>query len=49
MTMNIDERLGFILGRRSIRAYTPQAVSDEAVQKLLEAAMVAPSAAATDP
>ena len=49
MTTNIDERLGFIFGRRSIRAYTPQAVSDENVQKLLEAAMAAPSAAATDP
>jgi nitroreductase len=49
MTTNIDEKLGFIFGRRSIRAYTPQAVSDEAVQKLLEAAMAAPSAAATDP
>jgi nitroreductase len=49
MTTNIDEKLGFIFGRRSIRAYAPQAVSDEAVQKLLEAAMAAPSAAATDP
>jgi nitroreductase len=49
MTINVDEQLGFIFGRRSIRAYTPQAVSDEAVQKLLEAAMAAPSAAATDP
>jgi nitroreductase len=49
MTTNIDEKLGFIFGRRSIRAYTPQAVSDENVQKLLEAAMAAPSAAATDP
>jgi len=49
MTTNVDEKLGFIFGRRSIRAYSPQAVSDEAVQKLLEAAMAAPSAAATDP
>jgi nitroreductase len=49
MTSSNDDRLGFIFGRRSIRAYTPQAVSDEAVQKLLEAAMAAPSAAATDP
>jgi nitroreductase len=49
MITNVDEKLGFIFGRRSIRAYTPQAVSDEAVQKLLEAAMAAPSAAATDP
>ena len=49
MTTNVDEKLSFIFGRRSIRAYTPQAVSDEAVRKLLEAAMAAPSAAATDP
>ena len=49
MTTTIDEKLSFIFGRRSIRAYTPQAVSDEAVRKLLEAAMAAPSAAATDP
>lgn len=49
MTINIDEKLGFIFGRRSIRAYTPQAVSDVTVQKLLEASMAAPSAAATDP
>jgi nitroreductase len=49
MTTKVDEQLGFIFGRRSIRAYTSQAVSDKAVQKLLEAAMAAPSAAATDP
>jgi nitroreductase len=49
MSTNVDEKLGFIFGRRSIRAYTPQAVSDEAVRKLLEAAMAAPSAAGTDP
>ena len=44
-----DEKLGFIFGRRSIRAYTTERVGDAAVQKLLEAAMAAPSAAATDP
>jgi nitroreductase len=49
MTINVDENLGFIFGRRSIRAYTRDAVSDEAVHKLLEAAMAAPSAAACDP
>ncbi len=49
MTTNTDEKLGFILGRRSIRAYAPQAVSSEDIQKLLEAAMAAPSAAACDP
>jgi nitroreductase len=49
MTMTTDEKLGFIFGRRSIRAYTRDPVGDEAVQKLLEAAMGAPSAAACDP
>jgi nitroreductase len=49
MTTSVDDKISFIFGRRSIRAYTPQAVSDEAVRKLLEAAMAAPSAAATDP
>jgi nitroreductase len=49
MTANIDEKLSFIFGRRSVRTYTSEAVSDEVVQKLLEAAMAAPSAAATDP
>jgi nitroreductase len=49
MNTNVDEKLGFIFGRRSIRAYSPAAVSEAAVQKLLEAAMAAPSAAAKDP
>jgi len=49
MITGIDERLDFIFGRRSIRAYTSEAVSEEAVRKLLEAAMAAPSAAAKDP
>jgi nitroreductase len=49
MTGNVEEKLGFIFGRRSIRTYTPEPVSDEAVRKLLEAAMAAPSAAASDP
>jgi len=49
MDMNVDEKLGFIFGRRSIRAYTSTAVSEEAIQKLLEAAMAAPSAVAKDP
>jgi nitroreductase len=35
-----------ILTRRSIRRYTPEQVSDEAVQQLLQAAMSAPTAAA---
>lgn len=49
MTTTADDKLRFIFGRRSIRAFTPDAVSDEAVQKLLEAAMAAPSSAACDP
>lgn len=49
MTATVDEKLHFIFGRRSIRAYTPEPVSDEAVRKMLEAAMAAPSAAAKDP
>lgn len=47
--MSTDERLKFIFGRRSIRAYSPGEVSEEAVQTLLEAAMAAPSAVAKDP
>ena len=49
MNANLDEKLGFIFGRRSIRLYSSADVSDAAVQKLLEAAMAAPSAAAKDP
>jgi nitroreductase len=49
MTANVDEKLGFIFGRRSIRAYSAVAVSQSAVKKLLEAAMAAPSAVAKDP
>ena len=45
----IDEELGFIFGRRSIRVYTPGEVDEETVQKLLAAAMAAPSAVAKDP
>jgi len=49
MNTNIDEQLGFIFGRRSIRVYSEGAVGEAAVQKLLEAAMAAPSACAKDP
>jgi nitroreductase len=49
MNTKLDEKLGFIFGRRSIRLYSPAAVDEAAVQKLLEAAMAAPSAAAKDP
>ena len=49
MSMNPDEKMGLIFGRRSIRAYTSAEVSQEDIQKLLQAAMAAPSAAAKDP
>jgi nitroreductase len=49
MGTDLDERLSFIFGRRSIRAYTAEPVSESAVRKLLEVAMAAPSAAAKDP
>jgi nitroreductase len=49
MNTTIDDKLAFIFGRRSIRAYTSATVSEDAVQKLLQAAMAAPSAAGKDP
>jgi len=45
--MNPD--LDFIFKRRSVRKYTGKAVPKEMLQDLLEAAMAAPSAKATDP
>ncbi len=47
--MNTDEKFAFIFGRRSIRAYGPEPVTDAQLQTLLEAAMAAPSAAGKDP
>jgi nitroreductase len=49
MNTNIEDSLGFIFGRRSIRLYSPETVTDAIIQKLLEAAMAAPSAVAKDP
>jgi nitroreductase len=49
MNTTIDDKLGFIFGRRSIRLYSADPVTEGAVQKLLEAAMAAPSAAGKDP
>jgi nitroreductase len=46
---NSKEKLAPILSRRSIRAYSQKAVSDEVIRQLLEAAMAAPSAVARDP
>lgn len=45
----MNERLVFLLGRRSIRLFTPGDVDDATVRELLEAAMSAPSAVAKDP
>ncbi|MFZ2643592.1 MAG: nitroreductase family protein [Verrucomicrobiia bacterium] len=49
MNTTSNDKLQFILGRRSIRTYAPGDVSEEAVTQLLWAAMAAPSAAAKDP
>jgi len=43
MNMNADQKLGSFFERRSIRAYKPGEVSQEVIQKLLQAAMAAPS------
>ncbi len=43
------EALQAILTRRSIRAFTPQAVDEEQIQQLMEAAMRAPSAGNQQP
>src|SRR5262245_54593167 len=47
--VNTDHRLGFILERRSVRAYSPGEVTDEQVQSLIAAAMAAPSAGGKNP
>ena len=44
-----DEKIAFILGRRSIRIYSAGEVNEEQVRKLLGAAMAAPSAAGKNP
>jgi nitroreductase len=49
MSTTLEQKLQFIFGRRSIRAYAAEPVGDDLVRKLLEAAMAAPSAAAKDP
>jgi nitroreductase len=45
----MDERLGIIFSRRSIRAYTDEAVSESDIKSLLEAGMAAPSASNRKP
>lgn len=49
MNTSEDEKLRFIFERRSIRVYSPGELSGDAVQKLLAAAMAAPSAAGKNP
>jgi len=43
------EALAFILGRRSVRVYSPGEIGEPIVTQLLEAAMAAPSAMTKDP
>jgi nitroreductase len=49
MSTTTSTPLDFLLGRRSIRVYSPGEVSEAALTKLLEAAMAAPSAMTKDP
>ena len=44
-----NDKIQFTLGRRSIRAFGPGAVSEDEVLQILQAAMAAPSAVAKDP
>lgn len=46
---NSESQIPFIFGRRSIRTYSPGVINEAQIQKLLEAAMAAPSAVAKDP
>ena len=45
----MNTTLQMLFARRSVRAYSDTAVSDEQVQDILEAAMAAPSAVCKDP
>jgi len=49
MDTHVNEKLGFIFERRSIRVYSPGEVDEPTVQDLLAAAMAAPSAAGKNP
>lgn len=49
MSATSNDRLQFILGRRSIRRYAAGDVGEAEVKQLLQAAMSAPSAVARDP
>lgn len=48
-SLTANEKIQFLLGRRSIRVYGPGDVGEAAVTQMLEAAMAAPSAMAKDP
>lgn len=45
----MDERLGLLMTRRSVRKYTDEPVSDEDVEGILRAGMAAPSAGNEQP
>ncbi len=49
MSATLNDKLEFIFGRRSVRAFAPGAIDDATVTHLLQAAMAAPSAVARDP
>ncbi len=49
MSPTPNDKLQFLLGRRSIRVYDPGEISETAITQLLQAAMAAPSAVARDP
>ncbi len=49
MSSQLDEKLMVIFGRRSVRVYSPGEVDEGVVQKLLAAAMAAPSASGKNP
>jgi nitroreductase len=49
MNNKSNDKLDFLLARRSVRVYTPGEIPDEAVTRILEAAMAAPSAMTRDP
>jgi nitroreductase len=49
MSTSTSTPTDYILGRRSVRVYSPGEVDESAVTKLLEAAMAAPSAMTKDP
>ncbi|MCY2924793.1 MAG: nitroreductase family protein, partial [Planctomycetota bacterium] len=49
MNKTTGDNFDFILGRRSVRVYSPGEVGEPVVTKMLEAAMAAPSAMTKDP